>query len=563
MLARVGVATAAAQVRRPWIWGPTADLGWIVLCPLLAFAALHGIWAQHAFSDRNLYAVMFCFVVNAHHMPACLRAFGEPVIYRRHKARLWTALLFMPVLAMLPFALGNGMAVLCVVALFDLWHVAMQQHGLGRIYAAKAGERSRHGARLELACTLTWYASVVVFSDSWMAGLADTLRNAGLPVLDALSVSHWQVVRALFAAASLAGLVAYVRHALGSYRAGLGIAWAKHALHGVAFAVLWTSYQDRSWYRAQSTQNLFHALQYFFMIWIYGHLAARREPLAYPQLYTGLFEKRRGILRFGLLLALYGLFFYILRAARTGLQLGALAPAQLPLIPAGWSVEHSVEMLASFSIASLFVHFYVDSFIWKVRSGPVRTTLQLDAAAQPQLGPSAAARSNPAHAPESAARGIAHALGYFGVPVVLIALLGASRAPADAQHRLPSLRHAAALFPESAAAQAAYGEAALQAGASAVGEAALLEAARLSPTYQGPARALWELARRGGRNEDALRWGLMALDAQPEDARLRYQVAVQLAEAGRVPEARAELKRLLSVPLVNRDAAQLLATISR
>ena len=38
-------------------------------------------------------------------------------------------------------ALGEMLIVVVIALLtFDLWHVAMQQHGFGRIYAAKAGD---------------------------------------------------------------------------------------------------------------------------------------------------------------------------------------------------------------------------------------------------------------------------------------------------------------------------------------------------------------------------------------------------------------------------------------
>jgi len=57
----------------------------------------------------------------------------------------------------------------------------------------------------------------------------------------------------------------------------------------------------------------------------------------------------------------------------------------------------------------------------------------------------------------------------------------------------------------------------------------------------------WELARREHAPEAALRWGLEALEAQPEDVPLRRQVALQLTEADRPREARAQLEELLTI----------------
>jgi hypothetical protein len=87
------------------------------------------VWNWSRLSDLQIYAILFAFIVTGHHLPGWFRAFGEPAVYQRYRARLWVSLAAVPVLVILPTAYGLGAVALTVAALFDLWHVAMQQHG--------------------------------------------------------------------------------------------------------------------------------------------------------------------------------------------------------------------------------------------------------------------------------------------------------------------------------------------------------------------------------------------------------------------------------------------------
>ena len=51
--------------------------------------------------------------------------------------------------------------------------------------------------------------------------------------------------------------------------------------------LIWT-YQFPSWYRAQSVQNLFHASQYFFMVWVYKFRKAAALDVNYGDAYRDL-----------------------------------------------------------------------------------------------------------------------------------------------------------------------------------------------------------------------------------------------------------------------------------
>ena len=378
----------------PFIQGRFADGLWVIFCPLVALATLGGLWAWSGLSDLAIFAVLFGFIVTGHHLPGWFRAFGEPAIYNRYRARLWTSLVAIPPLVILPTAFGLGAAALTVAALFDLWHVAMQQHGFGRIYAAKAGDTSKSSARLDLACVLVWYGTAVAWSDAWMQGIARVLRKAGVPLFDLVTPAAWRGIRLGLLAVSAGLLAAYVASALRRSQEGI-FTHRKHLLH---LGVIVYSYQFASWYRAQSVQNLFHALQYFFIVWIYAHLSVSRDGTGSRKFYRTLFRGRSGLLVFAGAIALYGA--------------GAIALSSSGYRLTGVDAERTAQVIGSIGLASLLLHFYVDSFIWKVRSKEVRATLAIpDRAGSP---PAAVALHEPAW------RGALHAAGYFGLPIVLL-----------------------------------------------------------------------------------------------------------------------------------------------
>lgn len=163
----------------PFIQRPVADGFWIIGSPLVALAAMGALWRWSGASDLAVYSILFGFIVTGHHLPGWFRAFGEPAVYQRFKARLWVSVLAVPALVILPTAFGLGAVALTVAALFDLWHVAVQQHGFGRIYAAKAGDAAAASAKLDLACVLTWYATAVAWSDPF--GYRVSAGSSGRP----------------------------------------------------------------------------------------------------------------------------------------------------------------------------------------------------------------------------------------------------------------------------------------------------------------------------------------------------------------------------------------------
>jgi Flp pilus assembly protein TadD len=513
-----------APTATAYIAGSFSDNFWIILCPVFALALMQALWKWSGLSDLALFSILFGLIVTGHHMPGWIRAFGEPEVYGRHKGRLWVSVFAIPALVILPTWFGLGAVALTIAATFDLWHVAMQEHGFGRIYAVKAGDCGRRSARLDLTCALVWYATVVAWSDSWMQAIARAFRKAGLPVFDFLTSRSWMGVRWGLLGLSAALAVAYVANAAGLWRKQRISTPQKHLLHGVAFAVLIFSYQAPSWYRANSVQNLFHAMQYFFMVWIYGSLSLRRDSTRPGSFYRALFGRKSGVLLFAALVGLYGL--------------GAIALSSSGYRLTGADAERTAQIIGSIGIASLLLHFYVDSFIWKVRSKEVRKALAIREAGPPEAAQPAAVA--PAHW-----RGALHALAYFGVPVLAIALLGARGRGLSAGREDAAVAHEAQLFPRSAMARYANGLVANRRGDAAKARAEFSAALNLAPSFEGPAKALAELDSREGNREAEIEHAGMAVKAEPKDGELRYLFATALARQKRLDDAEAEYREVI------------------
>ena len=195
-------------------------------------------------------------------------------------------------------------------------------------------------------------------------------------------------------------------------------------------------------------------------------------------------------------------------------------------------------MAASIGIASLLLHFYVDSFIWKVRSKEVRKALAI-----PEGG-TASAPEPVAPAP-SQWRGAVHALAYFGIPALAIGVLGVRGRMVSPERERLAVEREAELFPRSAMARYARGLSASRTGDPATARAEFLAAVHLAPSFAGPARGLAELDRREGKTDSEIEHAMGAVHADPNDTELRYVLASRLMTQRRLEEAESQYREVI------------------
>lgn len=241
-----------------------------------------------------------------------------------------------------------------VAFFWDVHHSAMQTFGLSRIYDLKAGNDPHELRRTDLRLNWVLYVGPIAAGASLAAhlgqlGLFGQLHWSALATAPAVILSHSLALRVLAVGAwlSLVGWAVYdYRRAI---RGGYRIPAPKLALlvsTGLTSVLMWGFAPPLI---AFATANLFHAVQYFALVWL-------KEGGRMRQL-VGAAGRRRGeggeVASVSSTTA-FGLFFGLC------LMFGG----------AYYLMRNESLLVAPFIVCSL-MHFWFDSFIWSVRKKQV------------------------------------------------------------------------------------------------------------------------------------------------------------------------------------------------
>lgn len=322
----LGTGSAAAPVRPALVA--------VAAMPVASALVLGAAWSTGWFDDRRLYAGVLSVAIGAHHLPTLLRVVASPGMRRRCGLEAALATVAIPVGVATAVSAGRLGAVLCVVALFDVWHIAAQQFGVGRLLAGDDG-----APRLERLAVHGLYVASILASGAWRDVLGRTFAAGGIAPPTALSGESARLLAGLVAGVGLTAFVAVVARV----RSPRG--WAMVAAHAVALAIVAASYQSPSWYRAIAVQNLFHSAQYFVLVWTTER--SRHDP---PPLHRALFG--------GVPLAGLGL------CLAWGFVLSVL----------GHGEARTVDGFLAVGAASQLVHYQLDALVWR-RENPRHTTV--------------------------------------------------------------------------------------------------------------------------------------------------------------------------------------------
>lgn len=267
-LARRDRAIASPLLDALFFWGaPPLALALILLVGRGAAALPHA--AGEVVTNGTI--ALMAIITYAHLIAVAPRAYLNRDVFGTHRARL-TIVPVALVAAMIvsPVALAIG----AVLAFFwDVHHSAMQTFGLGRIYDMKAGNDPRALRRVDLWLNAALYIGPIAAGASMIAHLhaLDRFDSIGWHLLTQvpdLAGQAGAAIRAMAIAAWLtavgAAMVAYARAA----RAGYRISAHKQALllGTAATSILAWGYAPPL--IAFMTVNLFHAVQYFALVWL-------------------------------------------------------------------------------------------------------------------------------------------------------------------------------------------------------------------------------------------------------------------------------------------------------
>lgn len=210
-------------------------------------------------------------VTYAHLVAAAPRAYLNREVFAAHRTRLTVT----PVLLVAALMISPALLALAgVVAVFwDVHHSAMQNFGLARIYDMKAGNDARVLRRADLRLSWMLYVGPIMAGASLAAHFQSfdrlaTTSLSSLADLPGVFETQLPLLRA-------AGVIAYLfvlGWAVLDYRAaarrGYRLPAHKAALIGTTGLVSLLAWGFASPLIAFTTINLYHAIQYFALVWV-------------------------------------------------------------------------------------------------------------------------------------------------------------------------------------------------------------------------------------------------------------------------------------------------------
>ena len=347
-----------------YILNRRADIVWFLGLPFFAVAMALGFqaWLPYvAVASINLWITI------PHHYAGWVRSYGMPDIWERFRNRLIAG----PIVIVGFTILGLQFAPITLLLLVTAWdhqHSLMQQHGLARIYDFKAGAGLPSTRRFDLGlhCVLYGYMfiSAPMFRFLWIRELHRMHVPVSAGFVDGL-LTVSQIVLVGY-------LIAYALHLRRIVASGGIINPIKYLFIGASY-FLWyfVAWQTTSILLYAVAHRLMHGVQYIVMVYSYMRRTASKGT-SRPGFWSRVTGKGR--LRWFLVGgAAYAVLFQLLiNRPLDEFGFGVVNFAPYPALP-----EFGIPALDYSSGYALFsqmmvyayglMHYYLDSFIWKVR----------------------------------------------------------------------------------------------------------------------------------------------------------------------------------------------------
>jgi len=490
-----------------WILNFWQDLGLFVLSPLWVIPLL---WlAKSRFDPNGFGAVILAVGGTGHHLPGFIRAYTDPVLFRRFRMRFILAPLFLVAVYAIFFSLHlDGLKLILVF--WGTWHGAMQVNGFLRIYDAKVGSFSPATAWLDWAMCLTWFGGGLLYSSRLIVVFSHFFKAGGAPIpYEAFSFFRhaWMVVAG-------AVLIAFLTNAWKQSREGKPPSPVKLLMMASSFGLWWFALVGvSSLLVGLLLFEIVHDIQYNALVWFYnkrrvaqGMTASRVEKFLFqPNVSRAVF--------YLLLIVAYGGVADLLDYANVQ------APDVLQIGPS------AVSFWTGLFIVSTFLHFYFDGFIWQVREGDFRKGMGIG--------------TNTAAPPKGLQLPAGWKWAFFLVPA---AVLGVSEYRSSAMPLLDQARNMVELLPDRWQANAVAGSLEKVSGAEGDALGHLQRAVALNPSYSYGEAMLGDIYSRRGESETALPHYLKAVDLNPANYAVQGRLGKLLVNAGRNAEAIPHLK---------------------
>lgn len=334
-------ARSGAFARERFIVSPRFDLFFFVGSPLLAIAVV--LLARQFFTPISIEGVVLTYLAVGHHVPTFLRAYGDPDEYHRNRFRLLVIpAIILPLIAGL-FLLDSRL--LGLIFIWDQYHFIRQHYGFMRIYDVKNKSLATGRMNLDQWLVFSWFIAIITHSDFYSFVYTGAFYDLGVvfPAWVGAVLKQGSLAVALVVA------FLYVVHLFRRISTGQPVSWLKLAITATTYGTWYFAYVVLSHPMLSYTiSSFFHCLQYDALAWHYNRTKA--ATLA-PSRGTTFFRVVHGrLLLFLATIGGYGLFS----------QLGGLvAPGAIFVLNRTTGI----------------LHYYYDSFIWRVRREEFRNYL--------------------------------------------------------------------------------------------------------------------------------------------------------------------------------------------
>jgi hypothetical protein len=352
-----------------YILNPRDDSIWFLGLPFVAvaFALAAGHWLPFA-----TIVAIHLWVTVPHHYATWLRTYGHRPDFNRFRTRLFVG----PALIVVTVYAGAVYAPLTLFLLIRLWdtqHGLMQQHGFGRIYDFKAGTGAESTRRFDLGLHAVLYVNMMLATPLFTQTLwVPAIFKLGFSVTAAQVAAFHQICWGI----TFGYCVVYAAHVLWSLANGHKLNPVKYAFI-LASYFLWyyTAWQTNSLLIWAVAHRLMHGLQYIVMV--HSYMQRQIELTGgRPGFVSRLFQRGHLHWFLGSALVYAAAYHLLMDGSLFDFGFGYLAAGSSAASGGGAEIP-LITQIRVILVAEAFqlVHFYFDSFIWKVSDERVQRAL--------------------------------------------------------------------------------------------------------------------------------------------------------------------------------------------
>ncbi len=337
-----------------FIHTPRADAIWFIALPFIAIAIALLFHTQLPYVAQASIAV---WITVPHHYAGWVRGYGLAEDWNQ-----WRTRLIVGPLILIPTVLyGSAFIPITLAILLFLWdhqHSMMQQYGFARIYDFKSGSGAAMTGRWDFWMGIILYTNLLLTAPLWAELWIAELYRWDL----ALSADAIRTLQTTSYSITLTFLIAYGVHVARSVAAGHTVNPMKYAFVFVSYA-LWyyVAWQD-SFLIYLVAHRLMHGLQYMAMVYWY---VEKKEQV------TGAVPRGLGslsIVRYVFYGAIYAAVFHLAIGGGFNEMSFGLITALEGDEAINFSTEKATGFYAATAVSAASVcHYYLDSYIWKIR----------------------------------------------------------------------------------------------------------------------------------------------------------------------------------------------------